>query len=1778
MGKTLKKILCTLLVVVMCLTAAPLDGFVGIEWPKLPEINFGEIKLPEIDFGEWFSNEARAAETLTYGDFNYVINKDGTSTITGYTGIDSSVTIPSVIEGSTVTSIGQKSFSKNSVVQSIIMPESIRTIGDSAFSNCTSLKSITLHEGITSIANYAFYNCDSLTKVTIPTSLEKSGTSYYPIFANCDNLVEVEFAEGMKTIPADICKDISALQTASIPTTVTKIGGGAFSGCTSLKSITLHEGLVTIGESVFYNCDSLTKVTIPTSLEKSGTSYYPIFANCDNLVEVEFAEGMKTIPADICKDISALQTASIPTTVTKIGGGAFSGCTSLKSITLHEGLVTIGESVFYNCDSLTKVTIPTSLEKSGTSYYPIFANCDNLVEVEFAEGMKTIPADICKDISALQTASIPTTVTKIGGGAFSGCTSLKSITLHEGLVTIGESVFYNCDSLTKVTIPTSLEKSGTSYYPVFANCDNLIEVEFAEGTTKIVDNICKNMPALQVVTMPETITIIGDSAFRYCVKLENITIPYTIRNIDNYAFSNCENLVCITIYDGVERIGNYAFSECTNLTNVILPKSLKTIGSYAFENCNSLTKINIPKSLTECGEYGAFSYCSNLKEVEFEEGITKIVGNLFQYCTGLENVIIPETVTEIGFDAFFECVNLESIMMPDGLSVIGNQSFSNCDKLTELVWPKSLTTIDSYAFEYCDGLTKVKIPKSLVKCGEYGAFSYCSNLKEIQFEDGITKIIANLFQYCTGLESIAIPDTVTVIEYDAFYECVNLESVTMPKELISIGEETFNECTSLSEVVLPETVENIGALAFNGCNKLKNIKIPVSVNKVGKKAFYNCSALEWCFIENDFIIIGDSAFENCPKLYIACNEDSDTIMSVIDSELNYTFINSGIQDKSDRVLDRGKTYYRTTTSSTALSNAVTMIIDYKIKDCFENVVVNNISIKIPENVLVVESSVKFNGEYTTNYSVKKNVITVPINEKTGQIVFSLNMPEGCYPATYAKINYKVNGIAKSETVGIVNILHSSLTLNVPKESPESKITISGLVAPETNVDIYVNETLIKSITSSKTGVYYTEFEIPNAKFGRQYTITAKAMLKDGEKTVSGNIRLLENTPSLKEFLFYYEYAHTGKEKCIDLLSLNGKRPSTIIYIHSPMRFVVDIENPETIEQVYVTSTKNGDKKYIEAVYDEVTGKYIAEGYFEPTNVSYVPGTLNVEYTQKKKTAADMADEIIAELMSSGNSDKFPEELLSGEYKVIEDTKDRYEASIVLGNELSNLAGDEIRMIIETLSADFTGDLSGVMESYTDFYSYFVEDENGNPYYINLDYTDPETYAVIVNDISSNKVFNLILEFHDDPTVYSTIDDVISTVDNISFVSGFIVDQLGIQNDHEDLVAQIYANTKDPEELAWKLKKAEELEQNRQMYSTTMMLMKFAALAAIPVVGPEMAMATITFNLLLNAFDIMADFAWDLRKSKILYGSSGYNVNMLMDPSGFVYEATENNRLEGVTATIYYQDPETGKAIKWNAEDYDQVNPQITDDAGQYAWDVLEGMWQVKFEKDGYETTYSEWLPVPPPQLDVNIGMTTTKAPEVKDVVIVGNAATVEFTQYVDVSTVNTTNINIKAGSNTVNGTWSAVDAEEYVKDTSKLIARKFVFTANLEPEGNYSISIDKVINYAGIAMKSAYNKSEKPDVHEHSYTSTTVSATCTSNGKVIYTCGCNYSYIEVIPATGHSFTDGQSKCNNCDYNKAVSCGCNCHKGGISKIIFKIILIFQKILKKNKQCTCGVYHY
>lgn len=129
------------------------------------------------------------------------------------------------------------------------------------------------------------------------------------------------------------------------------------------------------------------------------------------------------------------------------------------------------------------------------------------------------------------------------------------------------------------------------------------------------------------------------------------------------------------------------------------------------------------------------------------------------------------------------------------------------------------------------------------------------------------------------------------------------------------------------------------------------------------------------------------------------------------------------------------------------------------------------------------------------------------------------------------------------------------------------------------------------------------------------------------------------------------------------------------------------------------------------------------------------------------------------------------------------------------------------------------------------------------------------------------------------------------------------------------------------------------------------------------------------------------------------GSSSFNlgyiapdVQPIIDPSGFVYEAKEDNRVENATVTVFYQEESEDnygaiiyQTVKWNAAEYDQENPLLTDKEGLYGWDVPAGKWQVKYEKKGYRTEYSEWLQVPPPQLEVNQNLIREDAPYVKEV-------------------------------------------------------------------------------------------------------------------------------------------------------------------------------------------------
>lgn len=221
------------------------------------------------------------------------------------------------------------------------------------------------------------------------------------------------------------------------------------------------------------------------------------------------------------------------------------------------------------------------------------------------------------------------------------------------------------------------------------------------------------------------------------------------------------------------------------------------------------------------------------------------------------------------------------------------------------------------------------------------------------------------------------------------------------------------------------------------------------------------------------------------------------------------------------------------------------------------------------------------------------------------------------------------------------------------------------------------------------------------------------------------------------------------------------------------------------------------------------------------------------------------------------------------------------------------------------------------------------------------------------------------------------------------------------------------------------------------------------------------------------------------EARTIEHSSNADASVVMDPSGFVYEGVSSNRLEGVTATAYYKEEIEDmygdlheNIVKWDAEEYAQENPLFTDEYGMYAWDVPNGLWQVKFEKEGYETTYSEWLPVPPPQLDVNIAMKQNVQPTVKLARAFEDAVEVEFDKYMMPELLTAENISVMENGTAVEGTIELLNEETAYEGSDESFASKIRFNV-AQPFTEKEITLmvsNRVKSYAGIRMQDDFQQ------------------------------------------------------------------------------------------------------
>ena len=190
------------------------------------------------------------------------------------------------------------------------------------------------------------------------------------------------------------------------------------------------------------------------------------------------------------------------------------------------------------------------------------------------------------------------------------------------------------------------------------------------------------------VTIPESVTSIGQSAFESCFNLDSLIIKDAATSIGESAFDGCSHLTTLSLGKNITTIGDYAFQQCSYLTNVIIPQSVTSIGRQAFY-LTDLNTLTIKGPIKSMG-YAAFAGCTNLTSLSLYDGIQTIGEGAFINSTSLEAVTIPQSVTSIGASAFAYCSNLRTITIPEKVTTIESDTFTGCSNLKSITLPAEL--------------------------------------------------------------------------------------------------------------------------------------------------------------------------------------------------------------------------------------------------------------------------------------------------------------------------------------------------------------------------------------------------------------------------------------------------------------------------------------------------------------------------------------------------------------------------------------------------------------------------------------------------------------------------------------------------------------------------------------------------------------------------------------------------------------------------------------------------------------------------------------------------------------------------------------------------------------------------------------------------------------------------------------------------------------------------------------------------------------------------------
>ena len=426
---------------------------------------------------------------------------------------------------------------------------------------------------------------------------------------------------------------------------------------------------------------------------------------------------------------------------------------------------------------------------------------------------------------------------------------------------------------------------ASNYAQIYGDGDGMF---YDDSVNFVIENgVLKKYNGWQTfVEIPDTVTSIGDEAFKNNTSMVSVSIPDSVKSIGDSAFYGCTSLLGVVIPDSVENTGRCAFQKCSKLASAYLPvnEKLTVINTGTFYECMSLKEIIVPDNIVKI-EFDAFYNCRNLKNIDLSKNLITVGYNVFGNCKSISKIEIPKSLknfdstwgsgTNTKYGVFGGCSNLKTVKFEEGSTIVCPALFMGCDGIEEIELPDTITKIGNSAFKSCKNLNKVIISESVTEIDNQ-AFAECSGLTDVEMQEGLNKICSRAFYKCGKITSINIPDSVETIEFEAFYQCDKLENIKLSENLTIVGYGVFGDCISIGKIEIPRTLKgfntswgsstNTSYGVFGGCSNLKTVKFEEGSTVVCAALFMGCDGIEKIELPNTITEIGDSSFRNCKNL------------------------------------------------------------------------------------------------------------------------------------------------------------------------------------------------------------------------------------------------------------------------------------------------------------------------------------------------------------------------------------------------------------------------------------------------------------------------------------------------------------------------------------------------------------------------------------------------------------------------------------------------------------------------------------------------------------------------------------------------------------------------------------------------------------------------------------------------------------------------------------------------------------------------------------------------